>query len=288
MPSTGLVKPPNIHNPFLCADKSLDLSVPRIMGILNITPDSFADGGQYNSLTLALKRARTIIEEGADIIDIGGESSRPDASVISDQEELDRIMPVICAIKSEFDVLISVDTYKPVVMREVIKAGVHIINDIKALQTKDALETVAESTVGVCLMHMQGTPQTMQRNPEYEDVLQVVKTFLERRVKACINAGIARERIVIDPGFGFGKSLPHNLMLLKNLRELASLNRPLLVGLSRKASIGEILNLPVSERLYGSIAAHMIAIFQGASIIRTHDIKPTVEALKVTHTVLSG
>lgn len=268
-----------------CGDRYLDLSTPKIMGILNITPDSFYDGGQYLSPNTALRRVQTMIAEGAHIIDIGAESSRPYAKSISIEEEIDRIMGILVQIKEHFDVILSVDTYKPTVMKEAIQLGAHLINDIYALQHEGSLDVVAKSTVGVCLMHMQGTPNTMQDNPSYDHVVADVSAFLAEKGDRCIEAGVARERIVIDPGFGFGKTTKHNLMLLKNLRCLKELGFPLLVGLSRKTSIGEILSLPVDQRLFGSISAHVIAAINGASIIRTHDIKPTAEALKIIEAV---
>lgn len=270
-----------------CADKVLTLSVPKIMGILNLTPDSFADGGRYHSKALALQRVAQMVSEGAHIIDIGAESSRPYAQFVSAQEELDRLMPVVIAVKDEFDIVLSIDTYKPQVMAEVIKAGVHMINDIFALQDTESLKAISESNVGVCLMHMQGKPQTMQDHPTYHDVVKEVGTFLEVRLRACIEAGISKDRIIIDPGFGFGKTTMHNMRLLRNLNRLASLDVPILVGLSRKASIGEILRAEVEDRLYGSLAAHLIAVMQGAKIVRTHDIKPTAQALQIIEAAMA-
>lgn len=264
-----------------CADKFLDISAPRVMGVLNLTPDSFFDGGQYNTYDLALKRVEEMMKEGADLVDIGGESSRPYARVISQQEEIDRIVPIIAAIKANFDIIISVDTYKPLVMQEAIRLGVHLVNDIKAFRNQEALQAIAASKVGICLMHMQGDPDKMQMNPQYLDVVTEVKDFLQERVTACIQVGISRERIIVDPGFGFGKSTFHNMALLKNLSCITKIGQPVLAGLSRKSSIGEILKLPANERLYGSIAAHVVAAYNGASIIRTHDIKQTAEALKI-------
>ncbi len=251
------------------------------MGILNLTPDSFADGGRYHSKDLALQRAAQMVSEGAQIIDIGAESSRPYAQVVSAEEELNRLMPIVFAIKNEFDIVLSVDTYKPQVMAEAIKAGVHIINDICALQNPDSLRIIAQSDVGVCLMHMQGEPQTMQDQPSYHDVVVEVAAFLEQRLSACIDAGISKDRIIIDPGFGFGKTTMHNMRLLRNLNKLAYLEVPILVGLSRKTSIGEILQTSVDDRVYGSLAAHLIGVMCGANIVRTHDIKPTAQALKI-------
>lgn len=269
-----------------CANKVLTITTPKIMGILNLTPDSFSDGGKYLLKDLALQRVEQMIEEGADIIDIGAESSRPYAEKVSAEQEIHRLLDVLLAIKQRFDILISVDTYKPQVMKEAIKAGAHIINDISALQNDESVKAIAESNVAVCLMHMQGTPETMQNNPAYVKVVDEVITFLEDRVSVCMKAGINRDRIIIDPGFGFGKSTQHNMTLLRQLESFKRLQLPILAGLSRKASIGEILQAKVEDRLYGSLAAHVIAAVKGADIIRTHDIKPTVEALKITEAVI--
>ncbi|MBA2654228.1 MAG: dihydropteroate synthase [Gammaproteobacteria bacterium] len=276
-----------VSSPFVqCANKVLTLASPRIMAILNITPDSFYDGGKFLTKELALSHVETMIEQGADIIDIGAESSRPYSKSISLQEEIERLMEMLIAIKYRFDILISVDTYKPLVIREAIKQGVHIINDIYALQSPGALEELLDNNVAICLMHMQGVPQTMQDQPAYSNVVQDVGEFLHERVRRCLNAGLDRNRIIIDPGFGFGKTTDHNMTLLQNLHQFKKLGLPILVGLSRKASVGELLSLPVEERLYGSLAAHIIATIHGASIIRTHDIKPTAEALKIAEAVL--
>lgn len=270
-----------------CADKTLELSSPKVMGILNLTPDSFYDGGRFVTREGALRRVEEMLAEGADIIDIGAESSRPNAPIISLEEEIDRLMEILESIKKRFDTILSVDTYKPDVMKEAIRIGVNLINDIYALQNPMALDIVANSQVAVCLMHMQGTPKTMYINPSYQQIIVEIGNFLQQRANACLEKGIPKSRILLDPGFGFGKSKDHNLILLKNLSQLKQIGFPLLVGLSRKASIGEILSLPASERLYGSLAAHVVAAVQGASIIRTHDIKPTVEALKITEAVLA-
>jgi dihydropteroate synthase len=271
-----------------CADKILNLSVARVMGVLNVTPDSFSDQGRYFSFNAAIKRAEQIISEGAAIIDIGGESTRPGAIAVSVQEELDRIIPVIEAVRAEFDVIISVDTHKPVVIREAISAGADFINDITALQDPRSLQVIANSGVAVCLMHMQGEPKSMQIKPYYADVIAEVSQFLRQQLNTCLQAGIAKERIVVDPGFGFGKLTAHNLHLLKYLNKLQALGQPLLVGFSRKATIGEILKLPAEQRLFGSIAAHVIAVCQGAAIVRTHDVKPTVEAITMATAVLTS
>jgi dihydropteroate synthase len=257
----------------------------KVMGVLNVTPDSFSDGGVYTNLDKALARAQKMIEEGAALIDIGGESTRPGAQSISVQEELDRVMPVLEILHREFPVAISVDTSKPAVMRETLQAGASMINDIRALQEPGAVEVVAQSRASVCLMHMQGTPQNMQHDPHYDDVVSEVKGFLAHRIQVCEKAGIDRSRIIIDPGFGFGKSLSHNLSLLKHLVAFQELEVPLLIGLSRKSTIGTILDAPVTERLYGSLAGAVIAAWQGAQILRVHDVKPTVQALQICYAV---
>lgn len=258
------------------------------MGVLNITPDSFSDGGSYLAPEAALRRAAVMVEEGAALMDIGGESTRPGARAVSTQEELDRIMPVLTALVRDFRTPVSVDTSKPVVMAEAIRAGAAMINDVRALQEPGALEALAASSVPVCLMHMQGAPATMQHEPHYDDVVAEVKGFLASRLQACKAAGIAEDRLIIDPGFGFGKTLAHNLILLNHLGAFLDLGAPLLVGLSRKSMLGAILDAPVGERLYGGLAAAVIAAWQGARIIRTHDVKATVQALQVCSAVLAA
>jgi dihydropteroate synthase len=259
------------------------------MGILNLTPDSFSDGGRFLARDAALRHAEAMVEEGAAIIDIGGESTRPGAQPVSVEQELGRVVPVIEALAGEIPVPISVDTLKPAVMREAVAAGAGLINDVMALQAPGAVETVAELKVPVCLMHMQGEPRTMQQEPHYADVVAEVRDFLADRVAACEAAGIARERLLLDPGFGFGKSLGHNLSLLKHLRRLESLGLPLLVGISRKSMIGTLLGgAPVDQRVNGSVAAAVVAVMQGAAIIRVHDVGQTVDALNVATAVLSA
>lgn len=267
----------------------LDLVQPQVMGVLNRTPDSFSDGGAFMDFDAALRRARDMEREGAAIIDIGGESTRPGAEAVSAQEELDRVVPLIERLRREIDIPVSVDTSKPEVMRAAVAAGAGMINDVYALRQPGALETVAELGVSVVLMHMQGEPRSMQNNPHYRNVVAEVGQFLSERVRHCEAAGIPRERLLIDPGFGFGKTLEHNLELLRGLRELADPGLPLVVGLSRKSSIGKLLGgVPADGRLYGSIAAAVVAVINGASIVRTHDVKPTVEALKVAAAVRAG
>ncbi|MES9963952.1 MAG: dihydropteroate synthase [Candidatus Sedimenticola sp. 20ELBAFRAG] len=269
-----------------CAGKTLDLAKPRIMGILNVTPDSFSDGGSYAGVDEALTRAQAMVDEGADIIDVGGESTRPGARPVSDQEELDRVAPIIEGIASRLDVPVSIDTSKARVMREAVLAGAGMINDVMALRGDLALEAAAEARVPVCLMHMQGEPRTMQSSPQYDDVVLDIKAFLKERVAACNLAGIPSKRLLLDPGFGFGKTLEHNLRLLADLGSLAELDFPLLVGISRKSMIGTLLDgADVDQRLYGSLAAAVMAVERGASILRVHDVKPTADALKVASAV---
>lgn len=261
---------------------------PLVMGVLNITPDSFSDGGSYPDLAASLRRVEQMVAEGASIIDIGGESTRPGARPVSVQEELDRVMPPVQRIVRDIGIPVSVDTSKPEVMEEALRAGAAMINDVRALRAPGALEVVAASQAPVCLMHMQGTPTTMQREPRYRNVVAEVKDFLEDRLQACERAGIGRDRTIVDPGFGFGKTLAHNLSLLNNIGRLRELGVALLVGLSRKSMLGAILDAPVEERLYGGLAAAVLAVWQGAHIVRTHDVGPTVEALRVCGAVRSA
>jgi len=258
------------------------------MGILNVTPDSFSDGGAHFSREQAVSRARQMVAEGVDIIDVGGESTRPGSQAVSEQQELDRVIPVIEAITAELPTPVSIDSSKAKVMRESVGAGAALINDVMALRGPGALQAAKELDVPVCLMHMQGEPRSMQQQPVYTDVVAEVKDFLLERVSACEAAGIARERLLLDPGFGFGKSLEHNLKLLKNLHTIADIGLPLLVGISRKSMIGKILDdRPVDKRLYGSLAAAVMALERGAAIIRVHDVAATVDALKVASAVLT-
>ncbi len=256
------------------------LDRPLIMGVVNITPDSFSDGGRYFSVANAIRHARLLLEEGADILDIGGESSRPGAGAVSIDEEISRTLPVIEALQ-EAGVPLSIDTAKPAVMRAAIAAGASMVNDIEALQAPGALEVVAASDVAVCLMHMQGRPRTMQQAPQYGDVVAEVRTFLADRAATAIAAGIAPERIVLDPGFGFGKTVEHNLELLRRLNEFIALDYPLLAGLSRKSTLGAITGRAVGDRLHASVAAALLAAERGAAILRVHDVAATRDALAV-------
>jgi len=268
-----------------CGGKPLDLSRPRVMGILNVTPDSFSDGGRYSRVDTALAQARRMVQEGAAIIDVGGESTRPGAAGVSVEEEQRRVIPVIEALSAELSVPVSIDTSKPELMHKAVSAGAGLINDVMALREPGALQVARDSCVPVCLMHMQGRPRTMQADPKYADVLADVLSFLNGRVDACVEAGIPAERILIDPGFGFGKSTRHNFELLRNLDRFLAVGTPVLVGISRKSMIGAVLGRPVDERLYGSLAAAVIAAGSGASIVRVHDVGPTVDALDVTWAV---
>ncbi len=269
-----------------CAGQLLDLSQPKVMGILNITPDSFSDGGDFLSFDLAMGQVQRMVEEGAAIIDVGGESTRPGAQSVTEAEELNRVIPVIEGVANNFSIPISIDTSKPNVMKAAVAAGAGLINDIQALQAPGAVEAVADLNVPVCLMHMQGEPRTMQQAPHYDEIVSEVKSFLAQRIECCIAAGISRDQLLIDPGFGFGKSLDHNLALLKDLQNITELDLPVLVGISRKSMIGELLDEPADCRLFGGLAAAVLAVERGASIIRTHDVKPTVDALAVTTAIV--
>ncbi|HEY0563428.1 MAG TPA: dihydropteroate synthase [Methylophilus sp.] len=255
------------------------------MGIVNVTPDSFSDGGQYAQTAQAVEHALALVAQGADILDIGGESTRPNATPVSLQQELDRVIPVIQALVGQVHIPISIDTYKPAVMQAAIEAGASIVNDVRALQEPGAVQVVAASDVGVCLMHMQGTPQTMQMNPHYADVTAEVTAFLLARAKVCEQAGIVKNRIMLDPGFGFGKSRAHNISLIQHLDTLVALGFPLLVGLSRKSLLGQVTGNDVDARVYASVAAAVVSAMKGARIVRVHDVKATVEALKVVSAI---
>lgn len=268
-----------------CGGRPLDLSRPAVMGILNITPDSFSDGGVFLSRENAIAHARRMAEEGADIIDVGGESTRPGAQPVSAQEEMDRVIPVIEALREKISLPISIDTSKPGVMRAAVAAGAGFINDVRALRDEGALAAAASLHVPVCLMHMQGEPRSMQENPGYRDVVSDIGDFLRARLQAAQAAGIPAQCLVIDPGFGFGKTLEHNLELLRGLKKLQSLGAPILVGLSRKSLIGKALGLPVEGRLHASVALALIAVQNSARIVRVHDVGPTVEALRMWQAV---
>ncbi len=269
---------------FHCGAFRLDLSRPLVMGIVNVTPDSFSDGGRHLLRDTAISHAHQLISEGADILDIGGESTRPGAQAVSVQEELDRVLPVIEGLR-DVGVPLSVDTFKAEVMRAAIAAGASMVNDINALQQPEALAAVVASNAAVCLMHKQGQPQTMQIEPEYQDVLHEIMDFLRSRVAIVEAAGIKRERIVIDPGFGFGKTVAHNLILLRKLHAFAELGVPLLAGLSRKSMLGKLTGQNVENRLSASVAAALIAVQRGANIVRVHDVRPTCDALKIWNAV---
>ena len=255
------------------------------MGILNVTPDSFSDGGRFRARDAALLQAEQMIAEGAAIVDVGGESTRPGADDVSEAEELDRVLPVIEALAAVSDTPVSIDTSKPVVMREAVAAGARMINDVLALRADGALAAAVDLGVPVCLMHMQGSPRTMQVNPEYDDACGDIERFLRRRIDECVSAGLAEELIVVDPGFGFGKTAAHNIELLANLRQLTKLGRPVLAGLSRKSTLGELTGRDVGERMPASVAAAVIAVMNGAHIVRVHDVAETVDAMRIARAV---
>ncbi len=264
---------------------SLSVPVPAVMGILNVTPDSFSDGGHFDRLDNALRQALQLADDGAAIIDVGGESTRPGADGVSEQQELDRVIPVIEAVRAETDIPISIDTSKARVMRAAVAAGAAMINDVGALRGDGALQAAADLGVAVCLMHMQGEPRTMQLDPSYDDVVADVAAFLDERVAACITAGIDKDHIVVDPGFGFGKTRDHNVELLANLRQLRVRSCPVLVGVSRKSTLGELTGREVGQRMPASVAAAAIAVINGAAIVRAHDVAATVDALEIAHAV---
>lgn len=261
--------------------RTLDLSKPKIMGVLNITPDSFSDGGKYQSLDHALSACEKMIDEGASIIDVGGESTKPGSSPIEAGIQIDRVIPVIQSIKKNFDTIVSVDTGDPVVMREAIKNGAEIVNDVYALKNTVDMDFLSGENKAICLMHMKGSPSTMQENPVYDDLMTEIKDFLEERINFCLRAGKNRESLIIDPGFGFGKTLRHNILLLKNIEQLKYLKVPICIGISRKSFIGKITNKTINERLYGSLGATLIALQNGANIIRTHDVGPTKDIINL-------
>ena len=268
--------------------KCLDLYAPQIMGILNFTPDSFSDSGRFFRLDKALFQAEKMLNEGAAIIDIGGESTRPMAEEVSEQEELQRVVPLVEAVRQRFDCWISVDSSKPLVMREAAKVGMDLVNDIRALQQPNALQAAAELGLPVCIMHMQGEPRTMQANPKYTDVVQDVLAFLRNRSAECIAAGVCKENLIWDVGFGFGKTVQHNYQLLQRLTTFCEDGYPLLIGLSRKSMIGAVLDKPVEERLIGSAVGALIAAQNGARILRVHDVAATADALKVWQATINA
>jgi len=276
---------PAANQRLLCGSRWLDLSRPQVMGILNVTPDSFSDGGRFNRLDDALRQAEAMIKAGAALIDVGGESTRPGAAPVTAQQELERVAPVVEAIAKRLDVLISVDTSTPELMTESVRLGASLINDVRALRREGALQAAAQSGLAVCLMHMQGEPGNMQNNPHYDDLLGEIKAFLKERVNACLSAGITRERLLIDPGIGFAKTLSHNLSLLKHLKMLHALGLPLLVGASRKSLIGQTLGREVGDRLHGSLALAALSIIKGAAIVRVHDVTETVDVVRMLDAV---
>ena len=271
-----------------CGNRVLDLAHTHVMGILNVTPDSFSDGGRFAPLDAALRHAEAMVLAGATLIDVGGESTRPGAPVVSPQAELDRVAPVVERIARELDVIISVDTSAPMVMTEVSRLGAGLINDVRSLRREGALQAAAATGLPVCLMHMLGEPGDMQDNPRYEDLVGEVSGFLADSMARCAAAGIGPERIVLDPGFGFAKTLQHNLSLFKHMEALHALGRPLLVGVSRKSMVGQTLNRPVAGRLYGSLALAALAMTKGARILRVHDVAETVDVVRMIAAVDSA
>lgn len=271
-----------------CGNRVLDLSRAHVMGILNVTPDSFSDGGRFSQLDAALKHAEAMVSAGATLIDVGGESTRPGARAVSPLEELERVAPIVERIHRELDVIISVDTSTPAVMRETARLGAGLINDVRSLRRDGALDAAAATGLPVCLMHMLGEPGDMQDNPHYADVTREVGEFLAERVAQCAVVGIPAERIILDPGFGFAKTLQHNLSLFKHMEDLHQLGRPLLVGVSRKSMIGHALNRPVGERLYGGLALAALALTKGARILRVHDVAETVDVVRMIAAVESA
>ncbi|WP_346829055.1 dihydropteroate synthase [Pseudomonas abietaniphila] len=271
-----------------CGNRVLDLSRTHVMGILNVTPDSFSDGGRFAQRDLALRHAEAMVVAGATLIDVGGESTRPGARTVSPVEELERVAPIVEAISRELDVIISVDTSTPAVIRETARLGAGLINDVRSLQRDGALDAAVATGLPVCLMHMRGEPTDMQNDPRYDDLLGEVSSFLRERMDACIAAGIAREHIILDPGYGFAKTLEHNLSLFKHMEALLELGRPLLVGVSRKSMIGKVLDKPVDQRLYGALALAGMAMIKGARILRVHDVAETVDVVRMISAVESA
>ncbi len=268
-----------------CGAHTLDLSAPVVMGILNVTPDSFSDGGRFNERDAALRQAERMLADGAAIIDVGGESTRPGAAPVTEQEELDRVVPIVEALARELDALVSVDTSTAAVIRDSAAVGAGLINDVRSLQRPGALAAAATTGLPVCVMHMLGEPGTMQDDPRYEDVTAEVVAFLEARVRECVQAGIPRDRLLVDPGFGFAKTMAHNLTLMQQMDALQSLALPILIGVSRKSLFGKVLGRDVNERLPGSLAAAVMCVERGARIVRAHDVKETVDAVRFAHAV---
>jgi len=266
----------------------LNLNYPQVMGILNVTPDSFSDGGRHATLNQALRHAHDMIMAGATMIDIGGESTRPGAAEVSEAEELDRVIPVVEELAKRFEIWLSVDTSKAAVITAAAQAGAHLINDVRALQEPGALAAAAATGLPVCLMHMQGEPKTMQHTPHYQNVVAEVDSFFQQHIARCIAGGIAKEKLLLDPGFGFGKNLAHNYQLLAQLAHFHHFGLPLLVGMSRKSMVGQLLNVGPEQRVNGSLACAVIAAMQGAKIVRVHDVKETVEAMRVVEATLSA
>ena len=271
-----------------CGNRVLDLAHTHVMGILNVTPDSFSDGGRFSQRDAALRHAEAMVAAGATLIDVGGESTRPGARAVSPVEELERIGPVVEALSRELDVIISVDTSTPAVIRETARLGAGLINDVRSLRREGALDAAAATGLPVCLMHMCGEPGDMQDNPQYEDLVGEVSAFLLERMEQCAAVGIPRERIILDPGFGFAKNLQHNLSLFKHMEALHALGRPLLVGVSRKSMIGQVLGRPVAERLSGGLALAAMAMIKGARILRVHDVAETVDVVRMIAAVESA
>lgn len=266
----------------------LDFNQIQVMGILNVTPDSFSDGGKYTGLDTALYHAEAMIKAGASIIDVGGESTRPNAPDVSLDEEFDRVIPVVEALKTEFDTFVSVDTSKAKLMQAAIQLGADMINDVRALQEEGALQVCADADVPICLMHMQGQPSSMQNQPQYDDIMGDIQQFFKTRIAACEAVGIERNRLLLDPGFGFGKTLAHNVQLLSQLEHFMSFDLPLLVGISRKSMLGALLNdAPVDQRVYASVAAAVIAAMKGATVIRVHDVKATNDAIQIVRAIMT-
>lgn len=271
-----------------CGNRTLDLSRTQVMGVLNVTPDSFSDGGRFIGQDAAIRHAEAMVQAGAALIDIGGESTRPGAAEVSVQQELDRVLPVVEALAGRVDAALSVDTSTPEVMRESARLGAHLINDVRALSRPGAIAAAVDTGLPVCLMHMQGQPGTMQLSPQYADVVAEVERYLGERIAACEAAGLRRQQLMVDPGFGFGKTVGHNLALLDQLARFRAFDCPILVGMSRKTMIGEVLGKPVDQRLYGSIAVAVTAALQGAAIVRVHDVAETVDAIAMTNAVQYG